>query len=719
VLGARHPTQGLTDLDILDPILDSRRIVHYCAVPAPLLTAAMIVRDEASHLPGCLESIRDVVDEIVVVDTGSTDATVEIARSFGAEVHHHPWRGDFAAARNAGLERSRGRWILYIDADERLRAVSPVAVRAELSRAGETALRVRLHPFSGATPYWEHRLWRADPRIRFRGAMHEKVAPAIGDLARSSGRAIGESTLVLHHLGYDGNQAHKHARNLPLLQAELAAEPERGYNWRHLARVLDGLGDSAGASAALDRAVGLAWSEGGVTGALTLAELIQRMASAGENPTALIDAALSRFPDNAALIWLKAKAEITHERHIDALRWLDRLDVDPSMPVEDTVAYPTQLFVTDVPAARGLCLFRAGYYREAAAAYAEAERSAPEALDHRARRVLAQARSDSHPSEARPPYRAELWPASSVVTGVTVDLGGVPIAVRATDGFRAQAISALLGRAPLSDEPPAARLRFDSHRIAIPAHAPDETQGSLRIWNGAPGLVIAHAGGITAQLTGEAATVGGHADDLSRAFRHVAPFVLAAQLAPHDRFLLHAGAVARGGQAVLILGDSGSGKSTLIAGALQRGWSVLSDDLVLLRAENDEIHVMGIPRALTVPDDIVSFPTGSWPIPGDPRRRHQLNWEDWQRGWVPVGGLVAVGHGDSELSTLSALTHGEALPLLLRAMLSRDRGHIRDYMRIALTTAGMTLGRVRHARDASRRTLSSADALGTAFPAAG
>src|SRR6202035_889807 len=136
------------------------------AVPArPLLSAAMIVRDEESHLPACLESIRPAVDEIVIVDTGSTDRTVEIARSFGARVQVHPWQGDFSQARNIALELAGGTWILYIDADERLRPLEPDSVRARLRAASEVALRVRLRPFARATPYWETRIWRADPRI--------------------------------------------------------------------------------------------------------------------------------------------------------------------------------------------------------------------------------------------------------------------------------------------------------------------------------------------------------------------------------------------------------------------------------------------------------------------------------------------------------------------------------------------------------------------------
>ncbi|HWW55198.1 MAG TPA: glycosyltransferase, partial [Acidimicrobiales bacterium] len=78
------------------------------------LTAAIIVKDEAEHLAGCLASISGVVDEVVVVDTGSTDDSVAVASGFGAVVLHHPWTGNFSEARNLGLDRATGDWILYI-----------------------------------------------------------------------------------------------------------------------------------------------------------------------------------------------------------------------------------------------------------------------------------------------------------------------------------------------------------------------------------------------------------------------------------------------------------------------------------------------------------------------------------------------------------------------------------------------------------------------------
>src|SRR5205807_2544463 len=78
------------------------------------LTLCMIVRDEESMLPRCLEAVKDAVDEIVVVDTGSTDGTVAIAESFGAKVLHHEWSGDFAAARNVSFDAATSDWIVYL-----------------------------------------------------------------------------------------------------------------------------------------------------------------------------------------------------------------------------------------------------------------------------------------------------------------------------------------------------------------------------------------------------------------------------------------------------------------------------------------------------------------------------------------------------------------------------------------------------------------------------
>jgi len=86
----------------------------------PKISLCMIVRDEEGNLAGCLLPVKDVFDEIVVVDTGSQDRTTEIARRLGAKVHQFPWEDDFAQARNVSLQYATGDWIFWMDADDRL-----------------------------------------------------------------------------------------------------------------------------------------------------------------------------------------------------------------------------------------------------------------------------------------------------------------------------------------------------------------------------------------------------------------------------------------------------------------------------------------------------------------------------------------------------------------------------------------------------------------------
>ena len=80
----------------------------------------MIVKNEEDCLGRCLKSVCDHVDEIIIVDTGSTDGTVEIAKSYGARIYHHPWENDFSKHRNQSLSYATGDWIFILDADEEL-----------------------------------------------------------------------------------------------------------------------------------------------------------------------------------------------------------------------------------------------------------------------------------------------------------------------------------------------------------------------------------------------------------------------------------------------------------------------------------------------------------------------------------------------------------------------------------------------------------------------
>ncbi len=95
--------------------------MNTCSDNAALrVSLCMIAKDEQEHISGCLESVRGLVDEIIVVDTGSADRTKETARSCGAKVFSFPWTGNFAEARNESLRHATGDWIIFLDADERL-----------------------------------------------------------------------------------------------------------------------------------------------------------------------------------------------------------------------------------------------------------------------------------------------------------------------------------------------------------------------------------------------------------------------------------------------------------------------------------------------------------------------------------------------------------------------------------------------------------------------
>src|SRR6201992_401844 len=111
------------------------------AKPATGLTLSlcMIVRDEEQMLPRCLEAVASAVDEIVIVDTGSTDATVEIAKSFGARVIEFPWTGSFSEARNVSFEAATGDWVMYLDADEVLVSEDVEQLRALTGRTWREA----------------------------------------------------------------------------------------------------------------------------------------------------------------------------------------------------------------------------------------------------------------------------------------------------------------------------------------------------------------------------------------------------------------------------------------------------------------------------------------------------------------------------------------------------------------------------------------------------
>ena len=190
-----------------------------------LLTACLIVRDEAAHLEACLASVRPFVDDVVVADTGSSDDTVAIARAAGARVVEVAWADDFAGARNAALAMVTSAWVLSVDADERVTG-DPAALRALVEQGGPVpAYQVLIEQTSAENPrgLMRHRgmkLFRPG-LVRWQGRVHERVVRADGSAL--AGLAMPEETLAFTHLGYATADAFEHRarRNARLAELEL------------------------------------------------------------------------------------------------------------------------------------------------------------------------------------------------------------------------------------------------------------------------------------------------------------------------------------------------------------------------------------------------------------------------------------------------------------------------------------------------------------------
>ena len=197
---------------------------------APGISLCMIVKNEAEMLPGCIESVRALVDEIIVVDTGSTDGTERVAAASGARIIKHQWNDDFSDARNVSIRTATGDWILWLDADERLPAKEHDRVRKAVRSTRIDAYNVPIHNRDNKSGYTSrgHRLFRNGIGIEFSGIIHEQISPSF---KRARARA-GNAEFTIEHLGYGLGpeaMAEKNQRNLRLLKRARAKDPCDAY----------------------------------------------------------------------------------------------------------------------------------------------------------------------------------------------------------------------------------------------------------------------------------------------------------------------------------------------------------------------------------------------------------------------------------------------------------------------------------------------------------
>jgi glycosyltransferase involved in cell wall biosynthesis len=197
------------------------------------ISLCMIVKNEEKSLADCLSSVEGWVDEIIVVDTGSEDRTVEIAKSFGATVYHHPWENDFSKHRNQSISYAGGEWIFWIDADETLEPGGGEILRKACDAQDVDGLMVTMVCFfeNRSRESWNNsvKLFRNGAGIHFEGRVHNQVVGC---------RHTGFCPVKIHHHGYDLDQRtlrRKFERTSTLLIRAIAENPEDFMHHHNLA----------------------------------------------------------------------------------------------------------------------------------------------------------------------------------------------------------------------------------------------------------------------------------------------------------------------------------------------------------------------------------------------------------------------------------------------------------------------------------------------------
>ena len=223
------------------------------------LSVCMIVKNEEKTLARCLYSIKDIADEIIFVDTGSTDKTTDIAQEFGAKVFSFIWQDNFSAARNFSLEKATGDWVLVIDADEVLSSGVGDKLKTVLSQQKDyKAFRILQRTYSNAplNPNWKKvsktneeakgfkgygdvpitRVFVNNPEIRFIGEVHEDVDPSLKKL----NFPITNTDIILHHYEYEKGDDYVNKKQLHYLDLCLEKEkiqPENAKNFNDIGTI--------------------------------------------------------------------------------------------------------------------------------------------------------------------------------------------------------------------------------------------------------------------------------------------------------------------------------------------------------------------------------------------------------------------------------------------------------------------------------------------------
>jgi glycosyltransferase involved in cell wall biosynthesis len=200
---------------------------------APTISLCMMVKDEEELLPQCLDSLKNAVDEIIIVDTGSQDGTVELAKSYGAKVYHHPWENDFSKHRNQSIQYASSDWILIMDADEEFFPEDAVNLKSTIRERDADFLYLKCYDLEKTGKvhgvFNQVRLFRTGPGMQYANQVHNQL--------QTVGRGA-YCKLRFRHYGYDlspEKMHQKHLRTTSLLQQKIQENPEDPYLQQQLA----------------------------------------------------------------------------------------------------------------------------------------------------------------------------------------------------------------------------------------------------------------------------------------------------------------------------------------------------------------------------------------------------------------------------------------------------------------------------------------------------
>ncbi len=205
-------------------------------VRAATLSLCMVVKNEEDQIGRALEKASRYVDEIIIIDTGSTDRTVEVCERYGAQVWCIPWEDNFAKARNYGLQQASCTWVLWLDADEELEVADVEEWKRALSDPGQLLWAIPLINYYGCAPpdpnraylAAQHRVFRNGSGFYFEHAIHEQLVCT--NKEQLEGHSLRRLPAVIHHYGYMDaivERKDKHLRNLSLLNK---AQEQPGYH---------------------------------------------------------------------------------------------------------------------------------------------------------------------------------------------------------------------------------------------------------------------------------------------------------------------------------------------------------------------------------------------------------------------------------------------------------------------------------------------------------